>query len=135
MVEVMHSMERHENDADRTIEFLVNLKVLGVLDQLKFIQYVEVRFDGERLAVGQTIKGELYPFGTLALRFSHATYAAAKDFCDEQLLSNGLAKSDFRRVLDNADLSEEVNKDLLWKMMQFPNNPYQLDKMSRPSRS
>ena len=135
MVEVMHSMERHENDADRTIEFLVNLKVLGVLDQLKFIQYVEVRFDGERLAVGQTIKGELYPFGTLALRFSQATYAAAKDFCDKQLLSNGLAKSDFRRVLDNADLSEEVNKDLLWKMMQFPNNPYQLDKMSRPSRS
>ena len=129
MVEIMHSMERHANDAERTIEFLVNLKVLGVLDQLKFIQYVEVRFDGERLVVGQTIKGGQYPFGTLILRFPQATYAAAKDFCDEHLLSNGLAKSDFRRVLDNADLSEEVDKDLLWKMMQFPNNPYQIDKM------
>lgn len=128
MVEIMHSMERHENDAERTIEFLVNLKVLGVLDQLKFIQYVEVRFDGERRSIGQTIKGGQYPFGTLVLRFPHATYAAAKDFCDEKLLSNGLANTRFRSILDNAALSAGADKDLLWTIMQVPNNPYQLDK-------
>ena len=125
---VLHSIYVYNNDAERSIEFEVNLQAWTALSHLKFIQYMEVKFDGERQAVSRKVREEQHCFGTTSVRFPESTFGAAKAFCDAKLMENGASTPDFYHELEHADLPEEVDKDLLWQMEGAPNNPYQMAK-------
>ena len=125
---VLHSMYVHDNDAERSIGFEVNLQAPTALSHLKFIQYIEVKLDGKRQAISRTVREERHRFGTTSVRFPESTFGAAKAFCDAKLMDNGAPTPEFHHELEHANLSEEVDKDLLWEMQGAPNNPYRMAK-------
>ena len=122
----VHSMYVHDNDAERSIGFEVNLHALTVLTHLKFIQYLTVKFDGERQGIAQTVREGHYRFGTTSVRFPQSTFAAAKAFCDEKLMENGAPTHEFHPILEHAALPGSVDRSVLWDMEGVPNNPYRM---------
>ena len=116
------------NDAEKSISFEVNLQAPTAISHLKFIQYVEVKFDGARQAVSRTMREERYRFGVTSVRFPDSTFSEARSFCEANLMDNGSPTHEFHHELEHADLSEVVDKDLLWQMEGAPNNPYRMTK-------
>ena len=124
----LHSMYVHENDAERSIGFEVNLLAPTNLSHIKFIQYVTVKFDGETQAISRTVREGHYRYGTASVRFPESSFAAAKAFCDANIMDNGAPTHEFHDVLEHADLPESVDRSMLWDMEGVPNNPYRMAK-------
>ena len=124
----LHSMYLHDNDAERSIGFEVNLLAPTALSGIKFIQYVTVKFDGETQAISRTVREGHYRYGTASVRFPESTFAAAKAFCDTNMMDNGAPTTEFHHVLEHAHLSGAVDRSMLWDMEGVPNNPYRMVK-------
>ena len=125
---VLYSMYVHDNDAERSIGFEVNLQAPTALSHLKFIQYMEVKFEGKREAISRTVREERHRFGTTSVRFPESTFRAATAVCYPKPLHTAAPTPEFHHELEHANLSEKVDKDLLWEMQGAPNNPYRMAK-------
>lgn len=126
---ILHPMYVHAQDPERTIAFEVNLHAPSIFGHLKFIQYLQIKFDGTRQAIGKTVRDGDHPFGTTSVLFPESTFDAAKAFCDAKLMENGSPNADFCEELEHAALSNETDRDLHWEMTGTPNNPYQEARM------
>lgn len=120
-MEILHAMEHEGDEAERKLDFQVNLKTPGVLDQIGFVVFLARKFEAEIADVGQISKDAEHPFGTIELRFADADrFKAAESFCEENLTESGLTVRDTQDEVRRADFHGAEAQELHRRMFAAP---------------
>ena len=118
---IQHAMEHKGNLAERTIEFEVNLKTPGVLEQIGFVVFLAHKFEGEIEEIGQSFKKPDYPYGTIELRFpDEHRFHEAEEFCKENLTESGLTIRGTREEVEHSDPRGAEAQELHRRIFKVP---------------
>lgn len=120
-MKIQHVMEHEVDEAGRTIDFELNMKAPGVIDQVGFVVLLAHQFEAEVAHVGQVLKDARYPFGTIELHFpDEERVRAAASFCDENLTESGLTIRAKQADVVHADFRAVEAKELYARLLAAP---------------
>ena len=114
----LNAMDVHARDEARILEFHINMLTPSALAQIKFINLLETRYQGEQGDIGRFWRAPGKPFGEIPIRFPSAeAYEHAKSFCAEMLTRSGMMIPAERAALDETD-DAAGKADLLFRKLQ-----------------